>query len=77
MALLQWHGFVNPVIRIMSDGQIRKNAEIRAAVAESMKLSDEDIAEVMSSGEARWVKRINWAVFDSMKAGLLVREARG
>lgn len=77
MTLPQWHGFVDPVLRIMSDGQIRRNAEIRTAVADRTHLSDEDMAEVMSSGEARWANRINWAVFDSMKAGLLVREARG
>ena len=77
MALPQWHGFVDPVIRIMADGQIRSNAEIRVAVAEREQLSAEDMAEVMSSGEARWSNRINWAVFDSMKAGLLIRPARG
>lgn len=77
MALPQWHGFVDPVLRIMSDGQIRRNAEIRKAVAERTHLSEEDMGEIMSSGEARWANRINWAVFDSMKAGLLVREARG
>jgi restriction system protein len=77
MTLPQWHGFVDPVLRIMSDGQIRRNAEIRNAVAERTHLSEEDMGEVMSSGEARWANRINWAVFDSMKAGLLVREARG
>lgn len=77
MALPQWHGFVDPVLRIMSDGQIRRNAEIRTAVAKDMRLSPEDMVEVVSSGEARWVNRVNWAVFDSMKAGLLVREARG
>lgn len=77
MTLPQWHGFVDPVLRIMSDGQVRRNAEIRTAVAERTRLSEEDMAEVMSSGEARWANRINWAVFDSMKAGLLVREARG
>ena len=77
MALPQWHGFVDPVLRIMSDGQIRRNAEIRTAVAKRANLSEEDMAEVMSSGEARWVNRVYWAVFDSMKAGLLVREARG
>lgn len=77
MALPQWHGFVDPVLRIMADGQIRRNAEIRVAVSAHTNLSDEDMAEVMSSGEARWVNRINWAVFDSMKAGLLLREARG
>lgn len=77
MALPQWHGFVDPVLRIMSDGRIRRNAEIRTAVADRTGLSDEDRAETMSSGEARWVNRINWAVFDSMKAGLLVREERG
>lgn len=77
MTLPQWHGFVDPVLRIMSDGQIRRNAEIRTAVAERIRLTEEDMAEVMSSGEARWANRINWAVFDSMKAGLLVREARG
>ena len=77
MTLPQWHGLVDPVLRIMSDGQIRRNAEIRNAVAERTHLSDEDMGEIMSSGEARWANRINWAVFDSMKAGLLVREARG
>jgi restriction system protein len=77
MTLPQWHGFVDPVLRIMADGQIRRNAEIRTAVAERTRLTEEDMAEVMSSGEARWANRINWAVFDSMKAGLLVREARG
>lgn len=77
MTLPQWHGFVDPVLRIMMDGQIRRNAEIRTAVAERTRLTEEDMAEVMSSGEARWANRINWAVFDSMKAGLLVREARG
>lgn len=58
MALPQWHGFVDPVLRIMSDGQIRRNAEIRTAVAERTKLSDEDMGEIMSSGEARWVNRV-------------------
>ncbi|SKB88477.1 restriction system protein [Arthrobacter sp. 49Tsu3.1M3] len=77
MTLPQWHGFVDPVLRIMSDGEIRRNAEIRNAVAERTHLSEEDMGEIMSSGEARWANRINWAVFDSMKAGLLVREARG
>ena len=77
MTLPQWHGFVDSVLRIMSDGQIRRNAEIRTAVAVRTRLTEEDMAEVMSSGEARWANRINWAVFDSMKAGLLVREARG
>jgi restriction system protein len=77
MTLPQWHGFVDPVLRTRSDGQIRRNAEIRTAVAERTRLSEEDMAEVMSSGEARWSNRINWAVFDAMKAGLLVREARG
>lgn len=77
MTLPQWHGFVDPVLRIMSDGQVRRNAEIRNAVAERTHLSEADMAEVMSSGEARWSNRINWAVFDSMKAGLLVRENRG
>lgn len=77
MALPQWHGFVDPVLRVMSDGQIRRNAEIRMEVATRTNLSEEDMLEVMSSGEARWANRINWAVFDSMKAGLLAREARG
>lgn len=77
MTLPQWHGFIDPVLRIMSDGKIRRNADIRNAVAERTHLTDEDVGEIMSSGEARWANRINWAVFDSMKAGLLVREARG
>lgn len=77
MTLPQWHGFVDPVLRVMSDGQIRRSSEIKTAVAERTRLSDDDMAEVMSSGEARWSNRIYWAVFNSMKAGLLVREARG
>jgi len=38
MALPQWHGFIDPVIRIMADGQIRRNAAIRTAVAEREQL---------------------------------------
>lgn len=77
MALPQWHGFIDPVLREMTDGKTRRNADIREAVAKRTHLTQEDMSEIMSSGEARWSNRINWAVFDSMKAGLLVREARG
>ncbi|MET4144835.1 restriction endonuclease [Arthrobacter sp. UYCo732] len=77
MTLPQWHGFIDPVLREMTDGQTRRNAEIREAVAKRTRLTQEDMSEIMSSGEARWSNRIYWAVFDSMKAGLLVREARG
>ncbi|WP_218713020.1 restriction endonuclease [Arthrobacter sp. BF1] len=77
MVLPQWHGFVDSVLRLMVDGQIRRNVEIRNLVAERTELSEEDRAETMSSGEARWANRINWAIFDSFKAGLLLREARG
>lgn len=77
MTLPQWHGFVDPVLREMSDGQTRRNAEIRDAVAKRTHLTQEDMGEIMSSGGARRSNRINWAVFDSMKAGLLFREPRG
>jgi restriction system protein len=77
MVLPQWHGFIDPVLRIMVDGQIRRNVEIRTAVADRTGLSEDDRAETLPSGESRWANRINWAIFDSFKAGLLVREARG
>ncbi|WP_209729364.1 winged helix-turn-helix domain-containing protein [Arthrobacter sp. CAN_C5] len=64
MALPQWREFVGPALRMMSDGAIRRTAEIRIAVAERFRLSAEDRTEVMSSEGARCSNRINWAFFD-------------
>jgi len=77
MVLPQWSGFLDPALQVMLDGQVRRNLEIRAAVADRTGLTDEDRAETMPSGEAKWISRINWAVYDLMRAGLLIREGRG
>ena len=60
MVLPQWHGFIDPVLRVMVDGVVRRNVEIRAAVANRAQLTEQEMAETLPSGEARWANRINW-----------------
>lgn len=65
------------VLRILNDGQELAVREIWDLVADHMKLSDEVRAEVIPSGQPRYVNRINWACSGLTKAGLLERPRRG
>lgn len=65
------------VLRVLNDGQERAVRDVCELVADHMNLSDEVRAEVIPSGQPRYVNRINWACSGLTKAGLLERPRRG
>ncbi|WP_218643646.1 restriction endonuclease [Paenarthrobacter ureafaciens] len=76
MAVPRWNDFIDPVMRLLADGKPRTRSEILAGVVEATKLTEEDMADALPSGEPRYIGRIGWAITDSFQAGYLLRPAR-
>jgi restriction system protein len=65
------------VLRVLTDGQERKLSEIVRLVAQDLHLSDEVVAQKVSSGQGRLANRVGWACSAFYQAGLLARPRRG
>lgn len=77
MSMPTWDGFMAPVLRLMSDGQVRRLRELREATAAQERLTDEQLAELLPSGQAKVANRIGWAASYLTRVGALRRPARG
>lgn len=71
MAVPKYHEFYNSFLESLRDGQVHPYSECKDYIKASMKLSDEQLAEVTASGVARWVSRVGWCVTYLKKAGLV------
>jgi len=76
-ALPTWQQFMVPVLRVLSDGEVRSRRELYDLVARETHLTDEQRAEVLDSGERRFENRIGWALSYLAKANAVMRPARG
>lgn len=65
------------VLRAMADGEERPLRGIVAAVASVLELSDDVVAQKVSSGQGRLENRVGWACSSFYRAGLLDRPRRG
>ncbi|MBV7295419.1 restriction endonuclease [Corynebacterium sp. TAE3-ERU12] len=65
------------VLRVLGDGHERAGRDICELVADYLQLSDDVRAETISSGQSRYVNRIQWAFSGLTIAGLLDRPKRG
>ena len=63
-----WDEFLTPCLSVLADGETRRRREILLAAADNMKISDEERAMTISSGEARYLNRGNWAITHLSKA---------
>lgn len=72
-----WEGFMAPVLRVMSDGETRNRREINAAVIVEARLTEDDVAETLSSGQPKYANRIGWGLSFMANVGALERPARG
>jgi restriction system protein len=52
-------------------------SEVREQVARDLKLSDEELAQTIPSGQSRFDNKVNWARFYLTKAGLIDGSERG
>lgn len=75
-AMPTWDQFMVPILKVMSDGKIRSRRELYDLVARDTRLTDEQRAEVLDSGEPRHENRISWAITYLIKANALVRPSR-
>lgn len=77
MTLPQWNAFIDPVIRIMSDGVERSEREIGDAVFGRFDFTEEDLALTDTRGQATWRGRVHWAIYNSFRGGLLDKPGTG
>src|SRR5690606_39430526 len=69
---------MQPVLLALSDGRERTVREIRGLVAAHFELSDEDLRELVPSGQKPlFHDRASWAITYMKQAGLLDRPRRG
>jgi restriction system protein len=71
-----WEGFSVYVLRYLSDGVERSLGEIRQGVADLAKLTDEQRAEQVPSGQLRLDNRIGWATSKLTRVGAIERPSR-
>lgn len=69
---------MRPLLELHADGGEKTQAELRDALAQRFKLTEEDLAERLPSGTARtFVNRVAWASTHMKEAGLLIKPRRG
>jgi len=66
-----------PVLRVISDCQVRERHELYDLVAQETHLGEEQRFEVLDSGERRYENRISWAISYLLKANAASRLSRG
>ena len=72
-----WEEFNAPVLSVLSDGAVRTLRELRRDVAAAVGLTDEQVAEVLPSGQPRADNRIGWAASYLTRVDALNRPTRG
>ncbi|MGK2880132.1 MAG: restriction endonuclease [Mycobacterium sp.] len=72
-----WEGFITPVLDVLSDGVVRGRSDIYDAVAARVGLTEDQIGEVLGSGQPKYANRIGWALSFLTNVGALSRVSRG
>lgn len=72
-----WDQFMVPVLTVLQDGNLRRSKEIRTAVTDLLGLSEAAKAELIPSGQPRYMNRINWALSYLARAEAAERPVRG
>jgi restriction system protein len=66
-----------PVLGILADGGDHSLADLRAAVASRLQLTEDDLQAKIPSGTSLFASRMHWGVTYLYQAGLLSRPKRG
>lgn len=77
MGVPDFQSLMRPVLESLSDGDVHRGKEIRDEVKTRLALSDDDLAEVLASGQTRYYNRLQWAFTHLAKAGAVERPQRG
>lgn len=78
MAVPKFFEFFEAFLKAVSDGELHSAKDVRNNIANSMKLTEEDVAEMLPSGTQRtFDNRVAWARTYLDKAGLIETPMRG
>lgn len=78
MGIPDYQTLMRPLLDVLSDGRERSNADLRTAVAGRFGLTDEDLRELVPSGQKPLFNdRLSWATSYLTQAGALTRPRRG
>ena len=72
-----WEAFLAPVLEVASDGRVRTRREMHSDVADHMRLTQEQRAETLKSGQGKADNRVGWAMSFLVRAEALSRPRRG
>ncbi len=76
-ALPTWDQLMIPVLKVLADGQVRSRRQLYDEVAAAERLTQEQKAINLDSGQAKYENRIGWAVTYLAKAKAIYRPSRG
>lgn len=63
MAILKWHGYMLPVLEVLAADQAEvRRRDLIEQVAAATGITDDDRKEFISSGQAKYVSRVSWAI---------------
>ncbi|MBX3423450.1 MAG: restriction endonuclease [Pirellulaceae bacterium] len=78
MAIPNFQSLTLPLLQLAADGVERSMVDTRALLAEQFSLTNEEIAELLPSGQQpRFTNRVAWAKVYLERAGLLSKTRRG
>lgn len=78
MGVPKFFEFFEAFLKAVSDGELHSAKDVRNNIAKSMKLTEEDLAEMLPSGSQRtFDNRVAWARTYLDKAGLIETPMRG
>ncbi|MVA77459.1 restriction endonuclease [Auraticoccus sp. F435] len=77
MAMPKWHEFMAPILKVMSDGQVRDRSQITELAADLAGVTPEERRVTLTTGQPMHANRVGWAISHLTKAGALARPERG
>ncbi len=78
MSVPKYHELYRPLLAALQDGEAHTMMEVRAAVAENLHLTGDDLAEMVPSGtQSVFACRIGWAKTYLLKAEMIESPQRG
>ena len=77
MSVPTYEKFMFPILKILSDGQIKSKKSIAAAIIEYFHFNERDLNETLpSQSQPTYLNRMGWAITYLKKAELLISPSR-
>lgn len=78
MPIPEFNEIKAPALQLLSDGKAVKSADFHEPLADHFGLTSDEKSELLPSGtQRRWNNRVQWALYDLFRAGLLEKPKRG